>query len=141
MQLTSFTDYSLRTLMYLAAHPDELSSVKKIAEYYGISRNHLVKVAHRLGDLGYIQTTKGRGGGIAIAKDAGQLRLGDLIRELEPNMNTVECFDKETNTCSITNTCQLKHYLFDATQSFIETLNQHTLADIVKDKDALFSWQ
>ncbi len=133
MQLTSFTDYSLRALMYLASHPDELSSVKQMSEYYGISRNHLVKVVHRLAQLGYVETTKGKGGGVQITKDASQLRLGDLINELEPNMRTVECFNPETNTCNISDTCQLKHYLFDATQSFIETLNKHTLADTVKD--------
>ena len=131
MQLTLFTDYSLRTLMYLATWPNKMSTVKEISEHYGISRNHLVKVVHRLAQLGYIETTKGKGGGIKITKDTEKLRLGDLIKHLEPNMNMVECFDGKTNTCRITGSCQLKHYLFEATQNFINTMNKYTLADTV----------
>ncbi len=139
MQLTSFTDYGLRTLMYVAARSEHTTSVKEIAEHYGISRNHLVKVVHRLSQLGYIETTKGKGGGIKIAKDAEKLRLGDLIAQLEPNMNMVECFDAKTNTCRITGSCQLKHYLFEATQNFINTMNKYTLADTVQNKNLLFA--
>ena len=130
MQLTSFTDYALRTLIYLAARPEDKSSVKKISEHYGISRNHLVKVVHRLSQLGYIETTKGKGGGVQIAKGTEKLRLGDLISQLEPNMNMVECFDAKTNTCRITNSCQLKHYLFEATNNFIKTMNKYSLGEV-----------
>lgn len=136
--ITSFTDYGLRTLMYVATRSEHTTSVKEIAEHYGISRNHLVKVVHRLSQLGYIETTKGKGGGIKIAKDTEKLRLGDLIEQLEPNMNTVECFAK-TNTCRITGSCQLKHYLFEATQNFINTMNKYTLADTVQNKNLLFA--
>lgn len=139
MQLTRFTDYGLRTLMYVAARSEDLTSVKEVAEHYGISRNHLVKVVHRLSQLGYIETTKGKGGGIKIAKDAEKLRLGDLIKQLEPNMNMVECFDAKTNTCRITGSCQLKHYLFEAMQNFINTMNKYTLADTVQNKELLFA--
>lgn len=135
MQLTVFTDYGLRSLMFLAAHPERLCSVKEIAEYYGISRNHLVKVVHRLAQLEYIVSSKGKGGGIKLALDPRTLKLGDLVHQLEPHMNMVECFAHETNACRITNLCQLKHVLFDASQSFIDTLNRHTLADMVKNKD------
>ncbi len=135
MQLTVFTDYGLRSLMYLAAHPERLCSVKEIAEHYGISRNHLVKVVHRLAQLEYIVSTKGKGGGIRLAGDPKSLKLGDLVRVLEPNMNMVECFDRETNTCRIVSGCQLKHFLFDASQAFIDHLNKHTLADAVRNKD------
>lgn len=134
MQLTIFTDYGLRSLMYLAAHPDRRCSVREVAEHYGISRNHLVKVVHRLAQLGYIDTSKGKGGGIKIAQRADKLKLGDLVRALEPNMDIVECFNKDTNSCRITNGCQLKHYLFDAKQAFLASLNSHTLADAVKNK-------
>lgn len=129
MQLTIFTDYGLRTLMYLAAHKDRRCSVKEVAEAYGISRNHLVKVAHRLAQLGYIDSSKGKGGGIRLAQAPETLRLGALVRALEPNMNIVECFNSETNTCRITQACRLKHYLSDASQAFIATLDKHTLAD------------
>lgn len=134
MQLTTFTDYGLRALMYLAAEPDRLCSVRELAEHYGISRNHLVKVVHKLSQLGYIASHKGKGGGIRLARDPAELNLGDMIRSLEPNMDIVECFDKETNTCKVTNTCHLKHFLYDANQAFIESLSQHTLADAVPDK-------
>lgn len=139
MQLTRFTDYGLRTLMYVAARSENSASVKEVAEHYGISRNHLVKVVHRLSQLGYIETTKGKGGGIKIANNTEKLRLGDLIQELEPNMNMVECFDAKTNTCRITESCQLKHYLFEATQNFINTMNKYTLADTVQNKELLFA--
>jgi Rrf2 family nitric oxide-sensitive transcriptional repressor len=134
MQLTSFTDYGLRTLMYLAAHPNKLSSVKEISEYYGVSRNHLVKVAHRLSQLGYINSTKGKGGGLKLAKNPATLYLGNIVQQLEPNMEMVECFNQKTNTCRITEACQLKHYLFEASEVFIDTLNKYTLADIMTDK-------
>lgn len=134
MQLTNFTDYGLRSLMYLSAYPDRKCSVREIAEHYGISRNHLVKVVHRLALLGYVLSTKGRGGGIMLARDPDSMRLGDLVKELEPNMHLVECFDHKNNTCRITSGCQLKHYLMDANKAFIETLNRHTLADTVDNK-------
>lgn len=137
MQLTIFTDYGLRSLIYLASQPDRLCSVKEISEHYGISRNHLVKVVHRLAQLGYIASSKGKGGGIRLAGDPGNTRLGELVKQLEPNMNLVECFNHATNTCRITNTCQLKHYLYEASGAFVKTLNAYTLADVVKNKPLL----
>lgn len=131
MQLTIFTDYGLRTLMFLASRPDRLCSVKEVAEAYGISRNHLVKVVHRLAQLGYIESSKGKGGGIKLAKAPEKLKLGELVRALEPHMNIVECFSRETNTCRIAPTCRLKHYLSDAQQAFLSSLDKRTLADTV----------
>lgn len=139
MQLTIFTDYGLRSLMFLAARPDKVSSVREIAEHYGISRNHLVKVVHRLAQLGYITSSKGKGGGIKLACDASKLKLGELVRELEPNMQIVECFDRETNTCKVVSACRLKHFLHDANQAFLDVLNQHSLADAVKDRSLFLS--
>lgn len=133
MQLTVFTDYSLRSLMFLAAKDGERSSVREIAEHFGISKNHLVKVVHKLGQLGYIESSKGKGGGIRLAKDAHHLKLGDLVRQLEPNMHMVECFNRETNTCRMVNSCVLKHYLFDASQAFIDSLNRYTLAHTIRN--------
>lgn len=118
--------------MYLVKRPDKLSSVKEISEYHSISRNHLVKVVHRLSQLGYIETVKGKGGGIKIAKHTSNILLGDVIKKLEPNMYMVECFNSETNTCKITSSCQLKHYLSEATKKFIETMNKYTLVDAAK---------
>jgi Rrf2 family nitric oxide-sensitive transcriptional repressor len=124
--------------MYLELHRERMCSVKEIAGHYGISRNHLVKVVHRLGQLGFVETSKGKGGGIRLTLDARTLRLGDLVKALEPSMNVVECFDHNTNTCKITGACQLKHYFYEARQAFLDTMNKHTLADTVENKH-LFS--
>lgn len=135
MQLTIFTDYGLRTLMYLAAYPERRCSVREVSEHYGISRNHLVKVVHFLSQLGYIDSSKGKGGGIRLAKPAELLRIGDLVRELEPHMQLVECFDKDTSTCRISSGCQLKHFLAEANDAFIKSLNRYALADAVRNKE------
>lgn len=95
-------------------------------------------MVHRLSQLGYIETTKGKNGGVQIAKGTEELQLGDLISHLEPNMSIVECFDAKTNTCRITDSCQLKHYLFEATQSFLSMMNKYTLADAIQNKKLLF---
>lgn len=137
MQLTSFTDYALRSLMYLAARPEKLCTVREVAAHYGISYNHLVKVGHRLAQLGYIHSAKGKGGGIRLACDATSLRLGDLVKQLEPHMALVECFSPETNSCKIISSCRLKHYLHEAAAAFLDTLNKYTLADAVRNA-ALF---
>lgn len=133
MQLSSFTDYGLRSLMYLAKHPDRRCSVKEISEYYGISRHHLVKVIYRLVQLGYVDSYKGKGGGIQLAQHAAkELLLGDLVKQLETNLELVECFNPETNTCRITDTCLLKHFLYEANVAFITALNKYKLADAIK---------
>lgn len=134
MQLTLFTDYALRSLMYLAGNPERLASVKEISEHYGISRNHLVKVAHRLATLGFIESSKGKGGGLRLAQEPEHMKLGDIVRVLE-NLDIVECFDREKNTCRISDFCRLKHYLSDASAAFIASLNKHTLADAVSHKE------
>lgn len=131
MQLTIFSDYGLRILMFLAVHPDRLCTVKEMADFYGISYHHLVKVVHRLAQLGYVRTTKGKGGGVQLAVVAHQLRLGELVRALEPNMHIVECFDRETNTCRITKNCKLRHYFVEANEAFLDALNKRSLADTV----------
>jgi Rrf2 family nitric oxide-sensitive transcriptional repressor len=139
MQLTLFTDYGLRSLMFLAVQPEHLCSVREIAEHYQISRNHLVKVVHRLAQLGYVDTVKGKGGGIRLARDPRELRLGELVRRMEPNMHLVECFDPDRNQCRITEVCRLKHVLFSANTAFFDALDQHTLADIVQNREPLLA--
>lgn len=138
MQLTTFTDYGLRSLIFLTTQPGRQSSVREIAEYFGISRNHLVKIVHRLSQLGYIASSKGKGGGIRLARDAEEIRIGDVVQQLEPNMELVECFNRETNTCRVVDSCHLRHYLFEANSAFIATLNRYTLADTIKDKTLSF---
>ena len=134
MQLTIFTDYGLRSLMYLAVNEGRLSNVREIAEHYDISRNHLVKVVHRLAQLKYITSSKGKGGGIRLTHRPDTLLLGELVRALEPNMDLVECFNRQTNKCRVVHGCTLKHFLADANKAFLDSLNQHTLADTVNNK-------
>lgn len=134
MQLTSFTDYGLRSLIYLASKQGKICSIKEIAEYYNISLNHLVKVIHKLVQLGYISSSKGKGGGIKLAFNPSSMKLGDIIEKLEPNMDIVECFNKDTNQCRITNSCQFKHFIKEASNAFIKTLNNYTLEDAINNK-------
>lgn len=138
MQLTLFTDYALRSLIYLAAHPGTSSSVKEIAAHYGISRNHLVKVVHKMATLGLIESSKGKGGGIRLAQEPASMRLGDIVRSME-SMEIVECFNRDTNTCRISDVCRLKHILYEASDNFIRTLNQYSLQDATVNRSALFS--
>ena len=131
MQLSLHADYGLRVLLYLGSHPGEIVSTKRISDAYGISKNHLVRVMQTLGDHGYIRVIPGRSGGVTLARDPGAIRLGDVVRDAEPTMDLVECFDKETNTCPIIHVCGLKSRLADALEAFIAELNKNTLADLM----------
>ena len=134
MQLTLYTDYSLRVLVYLGVRPDDVCTITDIAKDYGISRNHLVKVVHNLGLLGYIKTVRGRGGGLLLARDAASINIGGVVRATEGNFNLVECFDREINTCPLTSMCALKGALYEAQNRFLEVLDQYTLADVVGNR-------
>lgn len=130
MQLTKFTDYSLRCLLYLSNHPDKYTSIKQISEFYQISYEHLTKVAHTLAVEGYIESKKGKNGGIILTNKALNEKFGNLVVKLEPNMDIVECFNSETNTCRITTSCKLKFYLNEAKLAFIDKLNKYKLSDV-----------
>ena len=129
MQLTLFTDYSVRVLMYLGSHQNRLCTTKEISESYGISKNHVVKVVHKLAQLGYIRSVKGKGGGLSLLKSADDINLRELISALEPNLNLVECFNSEHSICRIGSICRLKGILEKALVSFLDTLGNYTLAD------------
>lgn len=131
MQLTLYTDYSLRVLVYLALHPDRLAHITDIADAYRISRNHLVKVVHNLGGLGFIDTVRGRGGGMRLARPPAEIKIGDVVRKTEVTLDLVECFDMKTNTCPIAPACALKRGLFEARRAFFGVLDNYTLADVV----------
>lgn len=139
MQLTQYTDYSLRVLIYLSQKPaGELATITEIAEFYGISRNHLVKVVHNLSTYGFILTTRGKHGGMCLARPPAQIGIGEVVRQTEPNMNIAECFNRENNTCLLTPVCSLKSILEEARNSFMQSLDRHTLADAVKSQHGLF---
>lgn len=129
MQLTLYSDFSLRVLFYLCKMPKESATITEIADFYHISRNHLVKVVHQLGQLGFITTTRGKGGGILLARDPKKITVGEVVRKTEPNFTMVECFNKETNQCRITSACRLKSMLNKALEAFFDVLDQYTLAE------------
>ncbi|MFM7603625.1 MAG: RrF2 family transcriptional regulator [Prosthecobacter sp.] len=134
MRLSLFTDYSLRVLMF-AALKGVSFSISEVAEAYGISRHHLVKVVNYLAKLGYLETRRGRGGGISLAMKPEEIRVGMIVRRTEGMPPMVECFDKDHNTCVINGSCRLKGVLAQAANAFFETLDRHTLRDLVVGAD------
>jgi Rrf2 family nitric oxide-sensitive transcriptional repressor len=137
MRLTMFTDYSLRMLIYLAAMDQEQATIAQIATAFDISENHLIKVAHFLGKEGLLTNTRGRGGGLRLARRATEINIGAVIRLTEQSDMPAECFDADTNTCSITSHCRLRHVLRDAVRAFYQALEAYTLEDLVRKEAKL----
>jgi Rrf2 family nitric oxide-sensitive transcriptional repressor len=131
MHLTRYTDYSLRVLIYLGTRQDKLATISEIATYHGISRNHLMKVVHQLGAHGYIDTLRGKGGGIRLARPPERIVVGDVVRSMEENMSIVGCFEPDFSACILAPACQLKTALNEALHSFLATLDLYTLADLI----------
>ncbi len=131
MQLSLHSDYALRVLLYLGTHPSKIVSTREISRAYGISINHLVRVVKTLDEHGYVELFRGRSGGVRLARDPADIRLGEVVRHAEPNLRLVECFDPATNTCQIMKSCGLKSLLNEALRSFLARLDQHTLAELV----------
>ena len=134
MHLTTYTDYSIRVLMLLKLKYNQRVTVPEVSEYFGVSKNHIVKVANNLAKLGLIKTTRGKGGGMVLAPEAGTAPLGNLIKELEPNKNLITCVNKQGQDCAIMCACKLMPKLNTALDNFYEELNQYTLSDIVLTK-------
>lgn len=130
MRLTMFTDYSLRVLMYLGLRGDELASIADIARAYGISENHLVKVVHRLGQLGLVETVRGRGGGVRLGRPADRIGLGEVVRQTEDDLAIVECFG--SGECVIAGVCGLQRVLGEALGAFMAVLDGLTIADLLR---------
>ena len=130
MKLSLFSDYSLRVLMFAALKRDAFR-VNEVTVAYGISRHHVAKVINTLARLGYLETRRGRGGGILLARPAGEIRIGKVVRETEDQPVIVECFDAATNTCPISGSCLLKGALAQAMNAFYATLDRHTLDELV----------
>lgn len=134
MQLTSFTDYGLRTLIYLASLPEnQLTNITEVTDLFSVSRNHLVKVINRLGQLGYIHTVRGKNGGIRLNRPASTISVGEVVRDLEP-LVLVNC---STEFCHITPACRLKERLARAKQAFLAELDQCTIDDLLSDNAEL----
>jgi len=130
MQLSSFSDYALRVLMYAALQKSSFQ-LDQVATVFGISRHHLGKVVNHLAQQGHLKTRRGRGGGIQLAGSPGQIRLGDVVRAAEAQPVFVECFDPATNTCVLNGRCRLKSVLAEARAAFYETLNRYSVADLI----------
>ena len=126
MRLTSYTDYSLRVLMYLGARPDRLCSVAEISRAYGISQNHLMKVVNGLGKQGYVASARGRTGGIRLGKPADQISVGEVVRETEDGFELVDC-----QRCVISAACGFASVLDEAMAAFMTVLDNYTLADLL----------
>lgn len=138
MRMTMYTDFSLRVLIYLGAkNKGDLSTIKDISEAYGISKNHLMKVTYDLGKLGYIETIRGRGGGIRLAMEPEEINIGQVVRKTEDDFHLVECFDCQTNRCVITPACGLRRALNRALKAYLTVLDEYTLADFLNNKDVL----
>ena len=137
MQLTTYTDYALRVLIYLAMHEDRLVTIAEMASTYDISKNHLMKIVHQLGQHGFIETARGRSGGLRLGQAPERVALGEVVRRMEPHFNLVECFDPSTNRCPILKACGLSHALVEARDAFLPVLDRYTLADLIPDQHAL----
>jgi Rrf2 family transcriptional regulator, nitric oxide-sensitive transcriptional repressor len=130
MRLSTFTDYSLRMLMYVAAAPQGRATIAQVARAFAISENHLVKVAHVLGKEGFLLNTRGRGGGLRLARPPAEINVGKVVRLTEGGDMPAECFDRETNTCALAGSCALQRMLGTAVEEFYGVLEQYTVADL-----------
>jgi len=137
MRLTVYTDYALRLLMYLAVKDDGLATISEVAASYGISKNHLMKVAHQLGLAGYVDTVRGRSGGLRLAQPVAAIRLGDVVRHTEQDMALVPCLEPVDAPCAIRPCCVLRRALEKAAAAFLEVLDGYSLADLVKPRSPL----
>ncbi len=132
MRLAEYTDYTLRVLMHCAAHRQDRVTIGELAERFGLSKNHLMKVVNGLARQGLLETTRGRGGGLRLLKDPAAIRIGDVVRASETDFRLVECFDASTDLCTLTPGCRLRHLFEAALQAYFQALDGATLADIAR---------
>ncbi len=137
MQLTQFTDYSLRVLLYLAANPGRRSNISEIADSYGISKNHLMKVVQHLAAKGLVHSIRGRQGGLYHNAEADKVSLGEVLRMCEPDFAIVECMDGTPGRCPIDSACYLKSVLSNAFRKFLEELDGYTLGEMARNPQQL----
>jgi len=127
MRLTLYTDYAMRVLLHLSAHEDRLTSINEIADAYGISRNHLMKVVQNLSGAGLVAASRGRNGGLRLGRPADHIRLGDVVRQTEEGFTLVDC-----SQCRIATACTLPKVLNEATQAFLAVLDRYTVRDLLE---------
>jgi len=137
MKLTAFTDYSLRVLIYLATDTTRRATIAEIAASFDISENHLVKVVHFLGRQGWIETVRGRGGGILLAMPPERVNVGKVVRDTEGAALPAECFSEDGGRCVISGSCRLQGVLGEAVKAFYAVLDRHTLEDLSRNRQTL----
>lgn len=137
MKLTVFTDYSLRVLIYVASRPDRRATIAEIADALGVSESHLTKVVHFLGKEGWLDTLRGKGGGVALGRPGVTLGVGKVVRATEGAAVVAECFDTAGGTCSLAQVCRLRGVLSEAVDAFYSVLDRYSLADLVANREAL----
>ena len=131
MQITSYTDYALRALIYLAMSKNRQATITEIADFYNISRNHLVKVVHQLGSKGFVITTRGKGGGLRLQRPPEMIHIGEVVRTMENHFNWVECFDPAQQQCRLLPNCGLKKLFASAGNAYLQVLDTATLSDVL----------
>ena len=136
MRLAFSTDYSLRLLILVGLEPDRFVTIEEVADRFGISKNHLMKVAHQLGLAGYLETVRGRNGGLRLGKTPDQSVVGEIVRTMEPDFAVVEC-ESPTGYCKIAPCCTLRSAMREAVQAFLEKLDQYTLEDLLRPRSKL----
>jgi Rrf2 family transcriptional regulator, nitric oxide-sensitive transcriptional repressor len=134
MELSRFSDYALRVLMYAAAREGEKITLSELTQAYRISHHHLVKIVHYLGKTGYLHNRRGRSGGIRLGKKPSEITVGEVIRKTETHMNLVECFDPASDMCKLSPTCRLKGVFHEARDAFLDVLDHYTIADLVQSR-------
>jgi Rrf2 family nitric oxide-sensitive transcriptional repressor len=137
MRLTLHTDYALRMLIYAATRPDRACTVSDVAEAYGLSRNHLLKVAQTLREHDFIETVRGRSGGIRLKREPASIGIGALVRTIEEDLSLVECMQKRGGHCVISPCCELRNMFSEALAAWLAVLDKYTLADIVRNRAQL----
>ncbi|SAK76709.1 BadM/Rrf2 family transcriptional regulator [Caballeronia hypogeia] len=139
MRLTDYTDYSLRVLLYLSIRPSGLSTIQEISDAYGISKNHLMKIVQQLGELGWVETVRGRNGGLRLAERSKTLTIGDIVRKTESDFAVVGCFSDGTDHrgCVIEPHCRLKGVFAAARDAFLAELDKHTVDDLARPASEL----
>jgi Rrf2 family transcriptional regulator, nitric oxide-sensitive transcriptional repressor len=136
MRLTLSTDYALRLLMLVGLEPDRLVTIEEVADRFHISKNHLMKVAYQLGQAEYLETVRGRNGGLRLKKAPDQIAVGDVVRTMEPDFAVVECEDP-IGFCKITPACALRAAMREAVQAFLTKLDEYTLEDLLRPRSRL----
>jgi Rrf2 family nitric oxide-sensitive transcriptional repressor len=137
MRLTTYTDYALRTLMHLAVNRDRLVTIQDIANLHSISKNHLTKVVHQLGQIGLVTTVRGRNGGLKLGLEPADINIGNVVRQTETDFHMAECFHPENNRCVYASACLLEDALGAATAAYLCVLDGVTLDNLVIKKSGI----